>query len=198
MAAALAINLILTFLFMPETAYARDSPVPMETVAGQVSTGDRKDIKLEEYVKNSAQMPSRTGAAITQASPIPRKSFWSELAFYSGYYHPISFWKTMLNPLRLFRSPIVLWTSLVYMTAVVWIVILTIGASQIFSASPYNFGIAAVGNTFLSSFVASIIGSIVAYPLIDGASRWMAKKNRGIFGTRSPCVNMNLSFATYC
>lgn len=196
MAAALVINLILTFFFMPETAYTRATPVTFDSVGGQVVSGDNKDIKLEERLEHQGHEQD-SNESVGHGSPqIPRKSFWSELAFYSGYYHPVSFWKTLLNPLRMFRSPIVLWTSLVYMTAIVWIVMLTIGASQIFSAPPYNFGISAVGNTFLSSFIASIVGSIVAYPLIDGASRLMAKKNGGIFGRISALTVNPLTLLT--
>ncbi len=80
------------------------------------------------------------------------------------------------------RSPIVLWTSVVFMTAVTWIVILTIGASQIFAGPPYNFSVAAVGNTFLAPFLASVLGAICANPMIDGGVKFLAKKNQGIFG----------------
>ena len=80
------------------------------------------------------------------------------------------------------RSPIVLWTSLVFMTAVTWIVILTIGASQIFAGPPYNFSIGAVGDTFLSPFIGSVIGTLVAKPMIDGGVKFLAKKNHGVFG----------------
>jgi hypothetical protein len=142
---------------------------------------DKKFVEVEEMIEDRDQAPEH-GQTTHHGTQEPRRSFWNELSFYSGYYHSVPIRKTLLNPLRMFRSPIVIWASVVYMTAIVWIVILTIGASQIFSSEPYNFGVSAVGNTFLSSFVASILGSIAASPLIDGASRLMAKKNHGIFG----------------
>ena len=120
--------------------------------------------------------------ALNPSSSFVQETFWSELALWSGYNHPIPLWKTLLGPLQIARSPIVLWTSIVFMTAITWIVILTIGASQIFAAPPYSFSVAAVGNTFLSPFLASIVGTVVAKSMIDGAVKFLAKRNNGIFG----------------
>lgn len=79
-------------------------------------------------------------------------------------------------------SPIVLWTSVVFMTAITWIVMLTVGASQVFASPPYNFSISAVGNTFLSPFIASVLGTLAAKPLIDGGVKFLARRNHGVFG----------------
>ena len=155
---------------------------------------DGKDVVTHEQIEDRVKAVSEKTSTSNAASPVKvarprtdtsgqgRKSFWAELSFWSGYNRQISLWRTMLGPLQMARSPIVLWTSLVYMTAVAWIVILTIGASQIFASPPYNFSIGAVGNTFLSPFLASIAGTLVAKPLIDGGVRFMAKRNHGIFG----------------
>jgi hypothetical protein len=139
---------------------------------------DHNDVTAAE--KKSAD--ANEAAVTNRQSFIPRKSFCRELAFWSGYHYPTPFWKTLLHPLKMFRSPIVLWTSLVYMTAITWIVILTVGASQIFASAPYNFSISAVGNVFVSPFIASVTGTLVAKPLIDGGVKFLARKNRGVFG----------------
>ena len=68
------------------------------------------------------------------------------------------------------------------MTAITWIVILTVAASQIFASAPYNFSVGAVGNIFVAPFVASVVGTLVAKPLIDGGVKYLARKNHGIFG----------------
>ena len=146
---------------------------------------------LDEAPVNEQDFPASTvpsyNVQSTTASAITgRKSFCGELAFWGGYNHPIPFFKTMLGPLKMFRSPIVLWTSAIYMTAVTWIVILTVGASQIFSRPPYSFSVANIGNTFVSPFIASIIGTLVAKPMIDGGARFLAKKNQGVFGRWTP------------
>lgn len=50
-----------------------------------------------------------------------------------------------------------------------------------FSAPPYNFSVRSVGATNLSSFVASVIGTMIAGPLIDGIVKRMSKRNKGVF-----------------
>ncbi|KAK5053689.1 hypothetical protein LTR84_001650 [Exophiala bonariae] len=190
MSAALVINLFLTFFFMPETAYQRVGTEAHRNLANQEKGAD-----LEERIEDNTQTMHHDQGS-PQPPTIARRPFRTELAFYSGYFHPISFWKTLLSPFKLFRSPIVLWASVVYMTAIVCIVILTIGASQIFSSQPYNFGVSAVGNTFLSAFIASIMGTVAASPLVDGVSRFMARKNGGLFEPefRLPAVMCYLLF----
>lgn len=140
------------------------------------------DVTVAEKSKIDASL-----ANIASNTPsTPRNSFSKELAFWSGYHYPTPFWQTLLGPLKMVRSPIVLWTSLVFMTAITWIVIITIGASQIFAAPPYNFSVAAVGNIFVAPFVASAVGTVVAKPLIDGGAKYLARRNRGIFGKALP------------
>lgn len=140
------------------------------------------DVTATEKVKPDASLSN----IASNVPSIPRKSFSKELAFWSGYHYPTPFLQTLLGPLKMIRSPIVLWTSLVFMTAITWIVIFTIGASQIFAAPPYNFSVAAVGNIFIAPFVASTVGTVVAKPLIDGGAKYLARRNRGIFGTALP------------
>ncbi|OQU97100.1 hypothetical protein CLAIMM_03091 [Cladophialophora immunda] len=171
MAAALVINLILTFFFMPETAYHRAGAVNIGTSIRLEEKFGNLEEQIEDSKQSSRSVRTATDAGGNALRPaIPTK--------------------------KSFRSPIVIWTSLVFMTAITWIVMLTIGASQIFSGPPYNFSIAAVGNTFLSSFVASIIGTVVASPLVDGGARFLAKQNQGIFEPefRLPAVACYLLF----
>jgi hypothetical protein len=79
-------------------------------------------------------------------------------------------------------SPAVLWATLLFTTCISWLVGISITLSQIFSAPPYNFSVSAVGLTNLSSFVASLLGTLIAGPLIDGVVRRMSLKNGGTFG----------------
>lgn len=78
-------------------------------------------------------------------------------------------------------SPAVLWATLLFTTCISWLVGISITLSQIFSAPPYNFSITAVGLTNLSSFVASVLATLIAGPLIDGMIRRLSKRNGGIF-----------------
>ncbi|KAK4947834.1 hypothetical protein LTR10_013342 [Elasticomyces elasticus] len=181
MAAALVINTILTFFFMPETAYVRNTIKLDSTTYTTNEIEVKNDIEHRDNITTTEMIESHATDVTTNQDLPPRKSFTAGLAFWSGYHYPVPFWKTLLGPLRMARSPIVLWTSLVFMTAITWIVILTVGASQIFASPPYNFSVGAVGNIFLSPFIASVLGTLAARPLIDGLVKFLARKNHGVF-----------------
>lgn len=84
----------------------------------------------------------------------------------------------------------VLWATLLFTTCISWLVGISITLSQIFSAPPYNFSVTAVGLTNLSSFVASVLATLVSGPLIDGLVKKMSMKNGGTFGkSHSACVH---------
>lgn len=112
-------------------------------------------------------------------------SWIKDLLPYSGYVNPVSFWNTLIRPFYLLASPNVLWAVLLFTTCISWLVGISLTLSQIFSAPPYNFSVGAVGATNLSSFVASVLGTLIAGPLIDGMVTQMSKMNGGIFGMLS-------------
>ena len=101
---------------------------------------------------------------------------------YSGYVNHVSFLNTVFRPFVMLASPAVLWATLLFTTCISWLVGISVTLSQIFSAPPYNFSVTSVGLTNLSSFVASVLGTLLAGPLIDGVVRRMSLRNGGTFG----------------
>jgi hypothetical protein len=104
----------------------------------------------------------------------------------------------MLRPFTLLASPVLLWATLLFTTCISWLVGISVTISQIFSAPPYNFTVAQVGLTNLSSFVASLLATIVAEPLTDGIARFMARRNGGVYEPefRLPILISYLVFTT--
>jgi hypothetical protein len=115
-------------------------------------------------------------------------SFAKEMLPYSGYINHVSLVNTMFRPFVMLASPAVLWATLLFTTCISWLVGISVTLSQIFSAPPYNFSVTEVGLTNLSSFVASILGTLIAGPLIDGVVRRMSMRNRGTFGKSASSV----------
>jgi hypothetical protein len=113
-------------------------------------------------------------------------SFYTNLLPYSGYINHVSFLNTIFRPFMLLGSPAVLWATLLFTTCISWLVGISITLSQIFSAPPYNFSVSTVGLTNLSAFVASLLGTFLAGPLIDGLVRKMSLRNGGTFGMLGP------------
>jgi hypothetical protein len=135
---------------------------------------------LEEEDKNASDQPTQPHN--TPASDEKPHSFAKDMLPYSGYVNHVSFVNTMFRPFVMLSSPPVLWATLLFTTCISWLVGISITLSQIFSAPPYNFSVTAVGLTNLSSFVASLLGTALAGPLIDGVVRRMSLRNGGTFG----------------
>lgn len=117
----------------------------------------------------------------------PRISYLRELLPYSGYVNHVSFWNTLIRPVYLIASPAVVWAVILFTTCISWLVLISLTISQIFSAPPYSFSVGAVGATNVSSFVASLIGTLVAGPLVDGVASRLSKINKGTFGKYPSC-----------
>ena len=171
MGGAFVLQLILTFFFMPESAYHRSGAL-------NIDTGD-KAVMFDNDEKSKAQHHE---PGVGRAEAEPKHSWKRDLLPYDGYVHHISFWRTLIRPFLTLGSPIVLWATLLFTTCISWLVLISITISQIFSAPPYNFSVAAVGATNISSLVATFIGTAAAGPIIDGLVKFMSRKNQGTFG----------------
>jgi hypothetical protein len=146
---------------------------------------NRKSQSIVEGKENFEEFEHASGTdsiAHESEATIP----WTkQLLPYSGYVNSVSFWNTLVRPFYLLASPAVLWATLLFTICISWLVAISLTLSQIFSAPPYNFSVGAVGATNMASFVASVLGTIVAGPLIDGVATRMSKMNSGIFGSCS-------------
>lgn len=145
---------------------------------------------LEEEEKNATERAPQPRT--NPASEEKPHSFAKEMLPYSGYINHISFLNTIFRPFVMLASPAVLWATLLFTTCISWLVGISITLSQIFSAPPYNFSVTAVGLTNLSSFVASLLGTALAGPLIDGVVRRLSLRNGGTFG-KHPLISSSLS-----
>lgn len=175
MGGAFVLMLLLVIFFMPESAFHRLGAINIETGSKAI------EITNIEKEKNVEELEDRAGATTTMSSE-PKNSFAKELMPYSGYWDSVSFWRTFLRPFFVLASPIVMWATLLFTICISWLVLISITLSQIFSAPPYNFSVSAVGATNVSSFVASVIATLIAGYVIDGVATYMSKRNHGIFG----------------
>ena len=129
--------------------------------------------------KGALETHSPASSSSSQEQPL---SYAKQLLPYSGYVNHVGFFNTLFRPFSMLASPVVIWSTILFTTCISWLVGISITLSQIFSAPPYNFSVTAVGLTNLSSFVASLLATAIAGPLIDGVVRRMSKMNNGTFG----------------
>jgi hypothetical protein len=175
MGGAFVLMLLLVIFFMPESAFARHGAINIDTSDRNIDIGKSE----KESVENVEEHHTTSGSSEI------RKSYMKELLPWAGYWDHVSFWRTLLRPFFMIVSPIVLWATLLFTICISWLVLISITLSQIFSAPPYNFSVSAVGATNVSSFVASVLATLVAGAIIDGVAKYMSKRNNGIFGTQS-------------
>ena len=179
MGGAFVIMLILIIFFMPESAYHRRDVINIDTSAKNVESDAVEKEKSAERFEDYAVQSSVSSEA---AYP-----YVKTLMPWSGYWDHVSFWRTFLRPFVVIMSPVVMWATLLFTICVSWLVLISITLSQIFSAPPYSFSVSAVGATNLSSFVASLLATLVAGPIIDGVAKYMSTRNKGTFGECRRC-----------
>jgi hypothetical protein len=138
--------------------------------------------------KDNAVAHIERSTPTTTFDSTPREPFLRTILPYSGYKSKISYYGCFVRPFTMLLSPPVAWGTLLFTTSISWLVGIAITLSQIFSAPPYNFSINAVGACNLSAFVASLLGMLVAGPLLDGIAKKMSKANKGIFGESSHSI----------
>lgn len=174
MGGAFMLMLLLVIFFMPESAYARRDALNIDTSSHLVDTGLSKKEKIVERIEDRPEPTSDV--------PESRISYSKSLLPWSGYWDHVSFWRTFLRPFVTIASPVVMWATLLFTICISWLVLISITISQIFSAPPYNFSVSAVGATNVSSFVASLLATMIAGPIIDGVAKYMSRRNNGTFG----------------
>jgi ABC-type multidrug transport system fused ATPase/permease subunit len=173
MGGAFVLMLLLVIFFMPESAFARRGALNIDTSDKTLDIGKSE----KETIESIQEQHTTSGSGTLDL----KKSYARELLPWSGYFDHVSFWRTLLRPFFMIVSPIVLWATLLFTICISWLVLISITLSQIFSAPPYNFSVSSVGATNVSSFVASVLATLVAGAIIDGVAKYMSKRNNGIF-----------------
>lgn len=193
MGGALTLMSLLVFFFMPETAFHRSAVLDIDGGAQKSDTeiaNEDEEVELRPSKTNAtvSTKPSSTldlkptvSHGLARVSSEQRQPYWKELLPYSGYWDKSPFLGTFARPFFMLGSPIVLWASFLFTATISWLILISFVLSQIFSAPPYNFTVAQVGASNLSSFVATIIGTVVSGPIIDGLVKYMSKRNKGIY-----------------
>lgn len=177
MGGAFVLMLLLVIFFMPESSFHRHDTINVNVSARTMST-------LEKHNNQSVERIEDRRLSTTPSSE-PRHSYMKTLMPWSGYWDDVSFWRTLIRPFVMIASPVVVWATLLFTICISWLVLISITLSQIFSGPPYNFSVSQVGATNVSSFVASLIATLIAGPIIDGVAKLISKYNNGIFGVSS-------------
>jgi len=181
----LVVQFILNLFFAPETAYIRDAQYDIDT---------NRDENLEELVKvehrydqhrvdeegQLKETPSAAANSVT-ARPVPRKkTFWQEMAIYTGTYTNENILKFVLGPFITLLNPAALYSTVTSGIITAWYVGTAIIAAGIFSAPPYNFGPSGIANLGIGPFIGASLSSAFMAVTTDPVVKWLTRRNKGI------------------
>lgn len=216
----LGVNLILTFLFVPDTFWDRE-PTPNkrsieETEAAKSAANYHDPLQrpnafairrpttennLMTYHSAStlnSEATSKHGADTTpigitdQASTtaenteveiaLPeRRKFTQKIALFNGRQCEDSWWMVALRPFFLYMYPSVLFGSITYALAVVWLIVISEVISTIFKGGEYSYDQGTIGLFYIAPFVGGILGSLTVGLGSDKISRYLVSKNKGMY-----------------
>ncbi|GAD97752.1 conserved hypothetical protein [Paecilomyces variotii No. 5] len=143
------------FFLVPETVYIKADMLE----DGEKDTGSIDKLKLNET---------------------PR-SFTSQLRVFNGRLSNESFWRLVIKPLPLIAFPAVVFSTLVYGSFMTWLVTFGVLSVNVFSTAPYNLNPAQIGLTNIPLLIVALIANPLAGYLADNVSRFMARRNNGIY-----------------
>lgn len=185
--AFIGFQLILLFLFCPETAYNRDHRYDIDELATEdlkgLSAVERRHQERLEKQRDGNGAPLDkvdTFASTVRTVPEP-KTFWQETAIFTGTYSDENLLQLVIAPFAVCTNIAVFWVVIVSGTITATYVAQAYVLAQIFTLPPYNLNASGVGYLSLGPFVGGIVGSIVLGIILDPTIKWFSKKNNGIY-----------------
>ncbi|CAC9889531.1 unnamed protein product [Aureobasidium pullulans] len=178
------IQLILTFFFCPETSYIRDHRYDIDVLA----TDNLKELSEvekrheERMDKRSDVTLSKVETALSTVRTIPpKKTFWQEIAIFTGRYSDENLFQLVIAPFAVCSNLAVLWVVVVSGTITATYVAQAFVLAQVFTLPPYNLNASGVGYLSLGPFAGGVIGSLLLGIILDPMIKWMSKRNNGIY-----------------
>ncbi|KAF9257090.1 MFS general substrate transporter [Marasmius fiardii PR-910] len=162
----LGIGILLVFFFVPETTFNRPP-----TNGGKVADSEKRSIDKDSSVSPKAQSP---------VPPPTRSSCISQFKIWNGVFSNTSLIKIFLRPFPFLLSPVSLFIFLVHGMQTVWLSLLPICSSTIFTIE-YGFDASQIGLTNLGGIVGIVLATAITGPLTDWGTIWLSKHNNGIY-----------------
>lgn len=184
---SIGIQLILLFLFCPETAYIRDRRYNTDELATDDLKGlSEAERRHEERMKrpreaNDAPLDKvETFASTVRPIPAP-KTFWQETRIFTGTYSEENLLRLVIAPFAVCTNIAVLWCVVISGTITATYVAQAYVLAQVFTLPPYSLNPSGIGYLSLGPFVGGIVASIVLGIILDPIIKWLSMKNNGIY-----------------
>ena len=190
----------LLFFFVPETAFRRANYLNTD-ITGERNThrhNHASDV-IETPLNASRNRASPNGSGpvsfekelhdvenrqltVQERGPSPSKiSFAQSLLPFNGRKTDESFLKLLFRPFPLFFHPAVLWACLTQGTLIGWTVMIGVVLAAIFLGPPLWFNEVKTGYMYAGPFIGAILGFVLSGLLSDWSTRFMIRRNKGIY-----------------
>jgi len=166
----LGLSVVAVFFFVPETTYIRNTPSKIDE--GKII--DDNSVPSEKHVVNDRL--SEEG----DSSMIQKQSYLSQLKIWNGTFTQVGLIRIFTRPFPFLLSPVTWFIFLVHGMQTVWLSLLPICSSTIFTIE-YNFNASQIGLTNLGGIVGIVLAICISGPLTDWGTIWLAKRNKGIY-----------------
>lgn len=193
----LGFNLLLTFLFVPDTFWDRE-PIPTKRTLEETNqarknshyhppesrpfafavrrpTRDTINFEIDPVCLTAEKVESNKNHVIDHQ----KVTYFEEIKLYRGKQSNDSWWMVALRPFFLYTYPSILFGSFIYSFAVVWLIVISETIADIFESPAYNYSAQTVGLFYISPFIGGILGSLAAGLISDRLSRFLIRINKG-------------------
>lgn len=191
-----AVQLILMYIFCPETSYNRAAIDDTDTDLRATSEGAVaiKSSQNADLSNDDNKASGRVTVLARTGSSGPRKSFFAQHASRVVFYCEDSFFRLLFAPFIVLTNFAVLWTIVMSGLIVGCYASVSFIIAQWFSASPYDYDAAHVGYLWVGptvgGFFACLFMSIISDPMV----KFCAKMNKGIYEPEFRLFPMVISF----
>lgn len=193
----------LVFFLVPETAFRRSAylnidmastdsvqipPKSEETSHGiHAFNGKEEPVTLPvrplDATDESSDPDPESHIAVQDfsAASIPEKSFLAMLAPFNGRMTGDNYFKLFLRPFPLFTHPGIVWACLIQGSTIGWSVIIGVIIAVVFIEPPLHWGAVTTGYAYAGAFIGALAGFVIAGIVADWSTKYMTRKNNGIF-----------------
>ncbi|PSN63556.1 MFS transporter-like protein [Corynespora cassiicola Philippines] len=196
-----ALEVVLLYFFVPETAYNRDHRYDIDELADDrladlAATEKRHGNNSDESKAESDHVAHVETATPTNLALRPKKTFVQQLAIFTGTYSDDNFIQLLIAPFAVCLNLAILWMVIVTGGLTAFFVAQSYAMAQIFMFPPYNLSAAGVGYLSLGPFLGGLLGSLFLGASLDPLIKWCAKRNGGIYEPEYRLLGMIPSLLT--
>jgi MFS family permease len=139
------IILVLQVFTLEESIYRRPLPEPEPLQELDKDGSVKEGVLTSTEPQPLVTKRNRRGTVTTVSTfPISAQTYWQRMApIHTKNSNPKKWWWLTLFPFRLITFPAVLWVGIMAGIQIMWLSLLSVTQSELFSEPPYNFDIAA-------------------------------------------------------